>query len=175
MLDVMPPPLARMALRTIHALRKVWWQFRKPQIDGVRMVALDSEGRVLLVRHSYGSGRWMCPGGGLKRGENPASAAAREFAEETGAMLVKPRLIAEAREPLHGATNHVRIVAGHVRGDIRPDMRELMAVQLFFAHALPDDMDPAYRQALSGWITAAQVADRQASPPVPPLSPALRA
>lgn len=168
MLDVMPPPLARVTLRLIHGVRRLWWGLRRPRVDGVRMIALDSEGRVLLVRHSYGSGQWMCPGGGLRRGENPAAAAAREFAEETGALLVRPRLIAEATEPLHGATNHIRIVAGRVRGDIRPDMRELIAVQLFFAHALPADMAPDYRAKLTGWVTAAQAADRQDAPPPPP-------
>ncbi len=41
--------------------------------------------RVLFVRHTYGNRRiWELPGGGLRRGEAPASAARREMTEELG-------------------------------------------------------------------------------------------
>jgi ADP-ribose pyrophosphatase YjhB (NUDIX family) len=50
-------------------------------------VATDGDGRVLLVRASVRSntpGVWTLPGGGIEHGEDPAEAAVREFAEETG-------------------------------------------------------------------------------------------
>jgi 8-oxo-dGTP pyrophosphatase MutT (NUDIX family) len=41
--------------------------------------------RVLFVRHTYGNRRiWELPGGGLRRGEEPAAAARREMHEELG-------------------------------------------------------------------------------------------
>lgn len=60
------------------------WRLFRPRLDGVRVLAIDSTGRVLLVRHSYGTPRWMAPGGGLRPGEDPILAAGRELAEETG-------------------------------------------------------------------------------------------
>jgi ADP-ribose pyrophosphatase YjhB (NUDIX family) len=40
---------------------------------------------VLLVRHTYGPREvWQLPGGGARRGESPASVAAREMREELG-------------------------------------------------------------------------------------------
>ena len=51
------------------------------------MIVLDPEDRVLLVRYDDGppNGRhWCTPGGGLKDGEDYASGARRELAEETG-------------------------------------------------------------------------------------------
>jgi len=42
-----------------------------------------ADGQVLLVRHSYRQS-WGLPGGLLKRGEDPATAALREAAEEVG-------------------------------------------------------------------------------------------
>ena len=52
-----------------------------------RVVVLDPEDRVLLFRYDDGppNGRhWSTPGGGLNDGEDYASGAQRELAEETG-------------------------------------------------------------------------------------------
>ncbi|MGP8161102.1 MAG: NUDIX domain-containing protein [Candidatus Dormibacteria bacterium] len=53
----------------------------------VAIVAVDDEGRVLLVRqwrHAIGRALWEIPAGTLGRGEDPESAARRELSEETG-------------------------------------------------------------------------------------------
>jgi 8-oxo-dGTP pyrophosphatase MutT (NUDIX family) len=52
-----------------------------------RVILLDPDNRVLLMRYDDGlpNGRhWTTPGGGLNDGEDYATAAARELAEETG-------------------------------------------------------------------------------------------
>ena len=46
-------------------------------------VVLDAEGRVLLVHHNK-IGLWLYPGGHIDPNEDPAQAAVREVAEETG-------------------------------------------------------------------------------------------
>jgi 8-oxo-dGTP pyrophosphatase MutT (NUDIX family) len=72
--------------RTYYALQPLWVWFRAlllPVNLGVRALAEDKDGRVLLVRHSYVAG-WHFPGGGVGRGEHPADAALRELREETG-------------------------------------------------------------------------------------------
>ena len=53
----------------------------------VTLVAVDTEGRVLLVRqHRHATGRSLLelPAGTLEQGEEPAACAARELEEETG-------------------------------------------------------------------------------------------
>jgi ADP-ribose pyrophosphatase YjhB (NUDIX family) len=52
-----------------------------------RVILLDPDGRVLLMRYDDGPPNgihWSTPGGGLNPGEDYASGAARELAEETG-------------------------------------------------------------------------------------------
>ena len=52
-----------------------------------RVILLDPDGRVLLMRYDDGPPNgihWSTPGGGLNPGEDYASGARRELAEETG-------------------------------------------------------------------------------------------
>jgi ADP-ribose pyrophosphatase YjhB (NUDIX family) len=53
----------------------------RPMTLGVRALTLDSENRVLLVRHTYVKGYWL-PGGGVERGESLLQALGRELKEE---------------------------------------------------------------------------------------------
>jgi len=50
---------------------------------GVRILVQNSEGKILLVKHSYVPG-WHLPGGGVDHGEDVETAARREVYEETG-------------------------------------------------------------------------------------------
>ncbi len=53
----------------------------------VGVVLLDSTDRIFLIQNWLGDGAWRLPGGGIKRGESPPTAAARELAEEIGVEL----------------------------------------------------------------------------------------
>jgi ADP-ribose pyrophosphatase YjhB (NUDIX family) len=109
----------------------------RPVVHGVRVLAFDGDCRILLVRHSYGSARWLPPGGGLRRGEDPVIAASRELYEETGCVLADGRLAVLADEDFHGARNHVRVVAGRTTGVPVPDGREIIEAAFFAVDDLP--------------------------------------
>jgi 8-oxo-dGTP pyrophosphatase MutT (NUDIX family) len=83
---------------------------------GVRLVALDGEGRVFLVRHGYLPGLHL-PGGAVDPGESCAEAAVREAAEEGGlAVSDPPTLFQIYRNPVGGRHDHVVVyVARGVR------------------------------------------------------------
>lgn len=156
MLHLIPPGLHRAGLRLAHRLRLVWWRLRKPLLQGCRVLVFDGEGRVLLVRHGYGSARWMLPGGGVARGEDPCAAAVRELAEETGCTLGDPRVFAVIEEPLSGATNRVHLITGACSGPARPDGREIVELGWFAADELPKDLSKALEAGLGEWIALAR-------------------
>ncbi|QYR22443.1 NUDIX domain-containing protein [Paenibacillus sp. sptzw28] len=54
------------------------------KLIGAAAVILDSEGRVLLVKHSYGKNNWDLPGGKAEKDESAQETAKREVLEETG-------------------------------------------------------------------------------------------
>lgn len=156
MLRLIPKPLHRVLLVQAHQVRLVWWRIRKPLLLGCRVLAFDGEGRILLVRHSYGSGRWLLPGGGIARGEAPLEAALRELAEETACALEDPREIAVIEEPLAGTMNRVHVITGRARGVPQGDGREIVAAQFFALDALPPNLAQQLQRNLADWIIQAQ-------------------
>ncbi|MGE3143595.1 MAG: NUDIX domain-containing protein [Hyphomonadaceae bacterium] len=87
-----PPWRVRLEPAITPAFR-AWWRLTRGTTLGVRALAFDEEGRVLLIRHTYRAG-WFLPGGGVESGESAPDAAARELAEEGGLeALAPPRLV----------------------------------------------------------------------------------
>jgi 8-oxo-dGTP pyrophosphatase MutT (NUDIX family) len=168
---ILPRRLHRGLYRIADRLRRVWWRLRRPRVHGCRVLALDEAGRILLVRHSYGSITWAPPGGGLKRGEDPLRAAARELAEEAGCRLQSAWEVALVEESFSGATNVVHVIAGVLAGTPEADGRELLEVALFAPDALPEPMSDRMRTGLLGWLTAAKAARPGFAIPAPSLPP----
>jgi 8-oxo-dGTP pyrophosphatase MutT (NUDIX family) len=156
MLHLIPAPIHRAALRLAHALRRRWWRLARIKLNGCRIFAFDEAGRVLLIRHSYGSGNWMLPGGGIDRGEEPLAAALRELQEECGLELDQARLFAVVEEPLYGTINRVHLVAGLARGVPRVDGREVIELGYFSSDQLPQPLSPALAVRFEEWLEAAR-------------------
>jgi 8-oxo-dGTP diphosphatase len=72
----------RTAFRLAFPLARIWWRLTRPRHEGV-VVAVYVGSTLLLVRSSYRRG-WHLPGGGVRLGEIPETAARRELAEEIG-------------------------------------------------------------------------------------------
>jgi 8-oxo-dGTP pyrophosphatase MutT (NUDIX family) len=88
-----PVPVRRVAYRVAHMLLRVYWRVARPHTRGVKCVVREGDA-VVFVRHAYGDRRqWELPGGGIKRGEDPRDAAAREAREELGLDLAEWRTL----------------------------------------------------------------------------------
>lgn len=151
MIHLLPPALHRLLLRLAHRIRHGWRQAVRMPLAGVSIIATDGEGRVLLVRHSYGPNVWALPGGGLARGEQPAAAALRELREELGCTLASIERVATIEETISGSPHTAYLFAGRLAGPPRPDGREVVEARFFAADALPQDVSTATRRRLQQW------------------------
>lgn len=117
---------------------------------GVRTIAIDSEARVLLVRHTYTPG-WHFPGGGVDVGETTSDAARRELREEANTIAIGPLLLHGVFLNTHGARrDHVvcyRVPCFEIGPPPRPSL-EIADVAWFSLQALPADVSPATARRL---------------------------
>ena len=151
MLHLIPAPLHRLALRWAHRLRHRWRKLSKARLAGVSVLVTDLEGRLLLVRHSYGPDSWALPSGGMGRHEEAEAAAAREVAEEVGCTLEHVRVLDKLEETISGSPHVAWLVAGVTRDRPRPDRREILEARFFPTHSLPEPMTSLTRARIAAW------------------------
>lgn len=95
---------------------------------GAAAVIVDSAGRVLLVRHTYGELNWEIPGGGGEPGESASDTARREIREEVGVDASIDELIGIYWEPQWRPTvgmHHYLFRASITAGAPRPTSAEI--------------------------------------------------
>jgi 8-oxo-dGTP diphosphatase len=134
-----------------YRLMRLYWSVRHPVTHGA-LVALWSEGEVLLVKNSYVD-YYSLPGGYLRRGETARHGAIRELAEEVG-VRVRPdelRLSVEECHEWEHKHDHVTIFELEIitRPNVRVDHREVVEAGFFTpARALELDLFPPLRRSI---------------------------
>lgn len=103
-------PLA-FAYKLAHAVLRIYWFVFRPQVYGVKCL-IEFEGRILLIRNTYGDMRWTFPGGGYKGRESAEMAATREVREEVGICLKRLRPIGEYSSTEGYKRDNVKCYAG---------------------------------------------------------------
>ena len=135
-----------------------WSRTNRGMTLGVRAIAVDGEGRVLLVRHTYLNGWWL-PGGGVDRSETTADAAVRELREEAGLIAIgAPTLLSIHSNEAHFRGDHVlvyRIDAFEV-GEATSH-GEIAEIGWFDPLDLPDDMSRGSQARLAEVFAGAPV------------------
>ncbi len=145
---VLPAPVHRAGLRIAYRIRRTYRRVAKPDLAGVSVIMLNEAGHILLVRHSYGSGHWAVPGGGMSGDEPASTAARREMREELRVELADLREIACSQERLSGTTHTAHIFAARIEGEVRPDRREIAEHGFFALDALPEPLLPLSKSRL---------------------------
>lgn len=133
--------------------------FRVPSL-GVRGLALDGEGRVLLVRHTYVPG-WYFPGGGVGFRESFEAAIVREMREEAGAHVHgEPQLFGIYANFARNRCDHVAFfVMPRIELGERPARSiEIAEVAFFAPDALPVGTTAATRARIAEWRQGARLA-----------------
>ncbi len=140
MLHLIPAPLHRLGLRIAYRLRGEWRRRYRRPVHGVSLIARDEHGRVLLVRHSYGSGRWSLPGGGRGTREDPAECVRREMREELRCDLFDLELVRVSHSEIQGAPTIAHVFTARLGGEPEVDGREVLVAQWFAPDDLPGEM-----------------------------------
>jgi 8-oxo-dGTP pyrophosphatase MutT (NUDIX family) len=131
---------------------------RSPVAFGVSAIVEDGDGRVILVRHSYQPG-WHLPGGGVERGEPPASAILRELREEIGLLKSDaPELVGIFTRRVGFVTNTIALYrVCNAEFEFKPnyEIREIMRAD---PAAPPPDTAPGTRRRLAEHAAKSAVA-----------------
>lgn len=133
--------------------------FVRPMTLGVRVMVIDAESRVLLVRHSYLPG-WYLPGGGVDAGETLHEAAMRELREETGFTAEVGHLVGIYHNVRTSSRDHVALYrVDRFEGAVeafKPNA-EIREIGFFAPGQLPEDATGATRRRIDEVFAGAAV------------------
>ena len=117
---------------------------------GVRGIAVDADGRVLLVRHTYLHGWWL-PGGGVERGQACEAALVREMREEAGVIVEgRPVLVSVHSNERFFRGDHVLVYRiDRFSMTERTSYGEIAEIGWFDPESLPEDAHRATRARLA--------------------------
>lgn len=129
---------------------------------GVRVLAINGDGLVCLVRHTYTPG-WHLPGGGVERGETCVQAAIKEVREEVG-LIVAPndmQLISIHANFENFRGDHVLVYLTRTWTQVPVDnAREIAEFGFFSTDALPDATTPGTRRRIKELRQSVPVSSR---------------
>jgi 8-oxo-dGTP pyrophosphatase MutT (NUDIX family) len=127
---------------------------------GVRGVATDADGRVLLVRHTYTPG-WHFPGGGVERGETALLALTRELKEEAGVVpRAPPRLVSVHANHANYPGDHVLVFRVDAWDQIKATQRgEIAEVGFFDPKSPPEGVTKGTARRLAELFGGAAVSE----------------
>ncbi len=144
--------------RVITPVFRTYWRFSRGATLGVRGVATNDAGHVMLIKHTYLRG-WHLPGGGVERGETAPYAIAREMEEEAGIEAVEtPAIFALYSNHANYAGDHIGLYRLGAWKPCAPRANNEIAERGFFDPAAPPEgTTPATLRRLAEVFGAAPV------------------
>ncbi len=109
-----------------------------------------AEGDILLVRNWFSDQRWSLPGGGIHKGEKPASALIREIKEELSIKITKPLPVGQINQRSAGLIHRLDIFLVKLarKPVVKKQNFEIIDHCWFPVDLLPRDLSPSVRPAL---------------------------
>lgn len=109
----------------------------------------DEAGDLLLIRNSYGDRNFfLLPGGGIRRGESAAQAAAREVREELGLEISNVEPVATYTSVAEGKRDTIHLFQATANDEPKVDGWEVVEARFFPIDALPEQVSPATRRRI---------------------------
>jgi len=134
--------------------RRIYWHLVGPIIVGVKGIIVNEDGKVLLIRHSYGNRQlWYLPGGGVKKRETAADALRREVKEELNVEIEIQRLHGVYFNFAGGKSDHIIVFVGLLKGGQMRGNPEISAFSFFDPRSLPGSASPATRSRIEEFLS----------------------
>lgn len=107
------------------------------KLIGAAAVIVDAEGKVLLVKHSYGKHNWELPGGIAEEKESAEETAKREVCEEVGLDVRVGALTGIYYDP-NNDMHHFVFMAHNDKNQMpRPSSSEIVECRFYSRDELP--------------------------------------
>ena len=138
-----------MLLDLAFRLRRALLAVLRIRTRGVKVMLFDDEGRIVLIRNSYGrSDLFVLPGGGIHRSETPIDAARREVCEELGCAIDDLAFVASYQNRGEGKRDVVHLFTASTTGAPRAASIEIAEARAFALDALPESVSSSTRRRI---------------------------
>jgi 8-oxo-dGTP pyrophosphatase MutT (NUDIX family) len=130
---------------------KLYWFIFRPQSYGVKCI-IKKDGKILMIRNTYGKGWWNFPGGGIKKNENPEDAIVREVREELSVGVYGLKKIGEFLSTQEYKRDNVYVFYAEMNGsEITIDRNEVRDYKWVDPNALPTPISRVALKAIDLW------------------------
>jgi 8-oxo-dGTP pyrophosphatase MutT (NUDIX family) len=145
--------LKKPVLDTIYTLQRQMWRVVRPRTRGVKIMLFNDDGKLALIRNSYGnSDLFVLPGGGIRPFEDPATAAKREIREELGVMVTAVSLRSRHSNAAEGKRDEVHLFEARTDCTLHIDGFELSEARFVPLDDLPATTSPATRRRIEEYL-----------------------
>lgn len=130
----------------------MYWFIVRPKTYGVKMV-IENEGKLLMIRNTYGHKKWTFPGGGKNKNETPQNGAIREASEEVGINAKSPKYLGEYLSTRQNKRDTVYCFYTKVNStEFKIDPSEIEEAQWFGISDIPQEQSPAVQGILKLYL-----------------------
>lgn len=151
--------MLNLLFQVVSVIRRGYWFIFRPVTVGVKIVSINSDDQVLLVKNRYDR-YWYLPGGGVKRGETLFDCARREMREEVGVEVDKLKVLGVYSNFREYKNDHIILLCADIKDQKITKGLEIDQFKFFDFKVLPIDVSPATRRRLEEYQTGTVSSDQ---------------
>ena len=122
----------------IFSIKRLYWFLFRPRSYGIKCI-LENDGRILMIRRTFGTDKWVFPGGAIRAGEDAQVAARREIQEDPGAALAELRGLGSFTQTVHYRQETIHCFSAQVLPEsIHHDKEKILEIGWFQPLELPE-------------------------------------